>query len=116
MLLESDPGLRARAFFDRERQVRKHIGDYTLFFAGMFPESIKSFPARRQRWKISSRGESRQGKLLHRLQVRALRVRQGRALFATLSKNFEGCVYGLNMVKERSGKRCSIPSFAAATI
>jgi hypothetical protein len=29
--------------------VRKHIGDYALFFAGMFPESINHFRLRRHR-------------------------------------------------------------------
>src|SRR5947209_4664888 len=38
MLLESDPIFGPAPSFDRERQVRKHIGDYTLFFTGMFPE------------------------------------------------------------------------------
>src|SRR3954447_13794887 len=37
MLLESDPIYGPAPSFDRERQVRKHIGDYTLFFSGMFP-------------------------------------------------------------------------------
>ena len=37
--------------FDRERQVRKHIGDYTLFFTGMFPESINHFRLRHIGWK-----------------------------------------------------------------
>src|SRR4051812_45099727 len=49
MLLESDPVYGPAPSFDRERQVRKHIGDYTLFFAGMFPESINHFRLRRQR-------------------------------------------------------------------
>ena len=40
MLMESNPVFGPAPSFDRERQVRKHIGDYTLFFAGMFPESI----------------------------------------------------------------------------
>ena len=31
MLLESDPVYGPAPSFDRERQVRKHIGDYTLF-------------------------------------------------------------------------------------
>src|ERR1700681_5118368 len=38
MLLESDPVYGAAPSFDRERQVRKHIGDYTLFLAGMVAE------------------------------------------------------------------------------
>src|SRR5262245_2557727 len=49
MLLESDPVYGAAASFDRERQVRKHIGDYTLFFTGMFPESLNSRRLRRSR-------------------------------------------------------------------
>ena len=49
MLLESDPVFGPAPSFDRERQVRKHIGDYTLFLSGMFPESINRFRLRRAR-------------------------------------------------------------------
>src|SRR5438067_8132113 len=49
MLVESNPVYGPAPSFDRERQVRKHIGDYTLFFAGMFPESINHFRLRKQR-------------------------------------------------------------------
>src|SRR6202008_2036247 len=49
MLMESDPVYGPAPSFDRERQVRKHIGDYTLFLSGMFPESINHFRLRRQR-------------------------------------------------------------------
>jgi len=49
MLLESDPVYGDAPSFDRERQVRKHIGRYHLFFAGMFPESINHWRLRRQR-------------------------------------------------------------------
>src|SRR5437660_12266552 len=49
MLLESNPVYGPAPSFDRERQVRKHIGDYTLFFTGMFPESINHLHLRRHR-------------------------------------------------------------------
>src|ERR1700747_3666931 len=49
MLVESNPVFGPAASFDRELQVRKHIGDYTLFFTGMFPESINHFRLRRNR-------------------------------------------------------------------
>src|SRR4051794_11062224 len=49
MMIESNPVYGPAPSFDRERQVRKHIGDYTLFFAGMFPESINHFRLRKQR-------------------------------------------------------------------
>jgi hypothetical protein len=41
MLLESNPLLDAGSF-DREREVRKHVGDYVLFMKGLFPESLRS--------------------------------------------------------------------------
>src|SRR5690349_8845202 len=49
MLLESDPVYGPAPSFDRERQVRKHIGDYSLFFTGMFPESLNKYRLRRTR-------------------------------------------------------------------
>jgi hypothetical protein len=45
MLLESNPLLDAPSF-EREREVRKHIGDYTLFLTGMFPEYVATLPRR----------------------------------------------------------------------
>ena len=45
----SNPVFGPAPSFDCERQVRKHIGDYTLFFTGMFPESINHFRLRRNR-------------------------------------------------------------------
>src|SRR5215470_16263962 len=41
MLIESNPLLEA-ASFDREREVRKHVGDYTLFIAGKESYAIVS--------------------------------------------------------------------------
>src|SRR5437764_11580812 len=49
MLLEADPVYGPAPSFDRERQVRKHIGDYALFFTGMFPESINHLRLRNTR-------------------------------------------------------------------
>ena len=100
MLLESDPVYGPAPSFDRERQVRKHIGDYTLFFAGMFPESINHLRLRRQRlenfveWvKAGKESYYIVSKFEH------FEYAKVAPLFATLSKNFEGCVHGLNMVK-----------------
>ena len=100
MLLESDPVYGPAPSFDRERQVRKHIGDYTLFLAGMFPESINHFRLRRQRlenfveWvKAGKESYYIVSKFEH------FEYAKVAPLFASLSRNFEGCVYGLNMVK-----------------
>ena len=55
MLLESDPVFGPAHSFDRERAVRKHVGDYTLFFAGMFPDTM---PHRLRRQRLTSPASS----------------------------------------------------------
>ena len=41
MLAEGDIRVNANSF-DRERQVHKHIGDFLLFWSGLFPEFLKT--------------------------------------------------------------------------
>jgi len=100
MLLESDPVYGPAASFDRERQVRKHIGDYTLFFAGMFPESINHFRLRRQRLEDFVEW-IKAGKESYYIVSKFEHFEYARVapMFASLARNFEACVYGLNMVK-----------------
>ncbi len=100
MLLESDPVYGPAPSFDRERQVRKHIGDYTLFFAGMFPESVNHFRLRRQRLE-SFVDWVKAGKESYYIVSKFEHFEYAKVapLFANLSRNFEECVYGLNRVK-----------------
>jgi hypothetical protein len=100
MLLESDPVYGPAPSFDRERQVRKHIGDYTLFFAGMFPESINHFRLRRERLE-NFVDWMRAGKESYYIVSKFEHFEYAKVapLFANLSRNFEGCVFGLNRVK-----------------
>jgi hypothetical protein len=100
MLLESDPIYGPAPSFDRERQVRKHIGDYTLFFAGMFPESINHYRLRRQRLE-SLVDWMKAGKESYYIvsKFEFFEYAKVAPLFAQLSQKFEECVYGLNMVK-----------------
>jgi hypothetical protein len=100
MLMESDPVYGPAPSFDRERQVRKHIGDCALFLAGMFPESINHYRLRKQRLEnliqiVKAGKESYYvvSKFEH------FEYAKVAPLFATLSQRFEDCVYGLNLVK-----------------
>jgi hypothetical protein len=100
MLMESNPVYGPAPSFDRERQVRKHIGDYTLFFTGMFPESINQFRLRRDR--VENFVEwVKAGKESYYIVSKfdCFEYTKVAPLFASLSKNFEQCVYGLNRVK-----------------
>jgi hypothetical protein len=100
MLLESDPVHGPAPSFDRERQVRKHIGDYTLFFAGMFPESINHYRLRRQRVE-NFVDWMKAGKESYYIvsKFEFFEYAKVAPMFAQLSQKFEDCVYGLNLVK-----------------
>jgi hypothetical protein len=101
MLLESDPIFGEAPSFDRERQVRKHIGDFTLFFTGMFPEAVNRFRLRRQRLD-SLIDFVHAGKESYFIvsQFDQMEYRKVAPLFSRLSKEFESCVFGLNLVRQ----------------
>jgi len=44
MVVEGDVRLNADSF-DREREVHQHIGDFLLFWSGLFPEALKQIKA-----------------------------------------------------------------------
>jgi len=98
MLLESDPRTRASTF-EREREVRRHIGDYTLFFLGLFPEYV----ARHATTRISDLfvNWAQVGRESYRI-VAAFNVgpyAEEAPLFARLSDHYDTCVLALNLVK-----------------
>ena len=106
MLLESNPVFGPAPSFDRERQVRKHIGDYTLFFTGMFPESIKQLRLRRHRLE-SFLDWMKAGKESYHIvsTFDYFEYTKVAPLFERLSDHFEQCVYGLNRIKNELEER-----------
>jgi len=100
LLLEADPVYGPAPSFDRERQVRKHIGDYTLFFTGMFPESLNRYRLRNRRLE-SLIDFVKAGKESYYIvsKFEYFEYAKVAPLFARLSEHFEECVYGLNGVK-----------------
>lgn len=100
MLLESDPLLKADSF-DREREVRKHIGDYTLFMTGLFPEHVTSVRRSRGIRLESFVDFVKAGKESYRIvsSYDPLEYESKEPLFRQLADKFELCVYGLNLVK-----------------
>jgi hypothetical protein len=100
MLVESNPLLDANSF-DREREVRKHVGDFTLFYAGFFPEAVASLPALHPLSVDTFVDYLHAGKESYRV-VAAFNLfeyREEAPLFRRMSEQFERCVYGLNLVK-----------------
>ena len=101
LLVESNPLLEASSF-DREREVRKYVGDFTLFFTGLFPEAVASLPRLRPLSIDTFIDYVSAGKESYAV-VAAFNVfayRDEAPLFRRLSDRFEECVFGLNLVKQ----------------
>jgi len=101
MLIESNPMLEASSF-DRERAVRKHVGDYTLFMIGLFPESVAKARQTRQARLDTFVDFVQAGKESYAIvsSFDQFEYRDEAPLFRRLSENFELCVFGLNLVKQ----------------
>jgi len=94
------------ASVEREREVHRHIGDFTLFMAGLFPEYLK---------RIKTAGliyhkdflvdYIKTGKRSYRIAAEfdmwpsATEDRSSSPLFRKLSENFELCVVGLGFIR-----------------
>jgi hypothetical protein len=109
MLIASDPVYGDAYSFEREREVRKHIGDFSLFFAGMFPESATW---RHRNHQDGLRALIRAGKESYYIvsQFNVFEFEQEAPLFGRLAENFEACAYGLGLVRKELEKRRVLPA------
>ncbi len=101
LLFESEVLFGAQSL-DRERDVHRHIGDFTLFMAGLFPEYLR---------RLKSAGliyhkdflvdYVKTGKRSYGIVAEIGRddAEGGPPLFRKLSENFELCVTGLGFVR-----------------
>lgn len=100
MLIESNPHLDAPSF-DRERAVRRHVGDFTLFYTGLFPEAVASLPRLKPLSVDTFVDYVAAGKESYRIVslFDMYEYRDEAPLFSKLAYHFEQCVHGLNLVK-----------------
>jgi hypothetical protein len=111
MMRDADPVYGTAPSFDAERSMRKHVGDYCLFVAGMVPEVIDTENTNRSR--RPTLGELiRAGKESYYVvsQFNVFEYRREAPLFARLSDQFERYVLGLALVREELGKRLALPA------
>jgi hypothetical protein len=113
MLVASNPLLEGPSF-DWEREVRKHIGDFTLFFAGLFPEAVNQWRLRRQRLDALL-DYIQTGKESYFIvsEFNLFEYKSSAPFFRKLSEEFERCVFGLNLVK-RDFERMQQESYLGA--
>jgi hypothetical protein len=100
--------------FDAERAMRKYVGDYCLFVAGMVPEVIESEHENSSR--RPTLGELiRAGKESYYVvsQFNVFEYRREAPLFTRLSDQFERYVLGLALVREELGRRLALAAPSA---
>ena len=106
MLLEADVLLNAGSY-EREREVHRHIGDFTLFMVSIFPEYLKRIKSRRlihhSDFLIDYVKVGRQS-YQNVSDFELDQSRQSLLVFRRLAENFELCVVGLNYVKNELEK------------
>jgi hypothetical protein len=99
MLLEADVRLNATSF-NREREVHKHIGDFTLFWAGVYPESLGQMQAQARKDHLLD--YVKQGKNSYAIAASFDYgdYRPQAPVLKKLSEEFELCLYGLHIVRK----------------
>lgn len=98
MLIHADVRLAASSF-NREREVHKHIGDFTPFWAGVYPESLPRLQAQTRRDHLLDYVQ--QGKNSYAIAASHDYgdYRQEAPTLKKISDEFELCLYGLHSVR-----------------
>ncbi len=107
MLLAADPIHGTASSFGEERERRKHIGDYTLFFTGMYPESMYRWGDRKREnfFEMVQAGKESYY-IVSKFDL--CEYKEEAQFFGRLSGSFEACIYGLNLVRGELDRRKAI--------
>jgi len=106
MVTASDPINGSAPSFDAERMLRKHISDYALLVAGMYPEAVDS-------WRHRRHHHPSLPELIHAgkesyfivSQFNLFEYETEAPLFSRLSDWFERCILGLTLVRDELAHR-----------
>ncbi len=102
MLTAADPVHGTAMSFDAERVARKHIGDYALFFTGMYPEAMHGSTQPHTFTRLIQTGKESYGIVAS---FNLFEYAHEAPLFERLAEQFEDCIYGLNLVRSELDKR-----------
>ncbi len=112
MTLASDPVNGSAPSFDAERAMRRYLGDYALFVAGMVPEAIDTGSVGEHLRRPTLGELIKLGKESYFIvsQFNVFEYKKEAPLFTRLSDQFERYILGLALVREEMGKRLALPS------
>lgn len=84
---------------DRRRECHRHVGDFTLYFTGVFPEAIGALQGKGRAGAEPLIRFQEQGKRSYRLAGTAKVDDDQAAVLLRLSDQFELCAFGLSKVR-----------------
>ena len=98
MLVQADRSLLTDE--QRQREVHRHIGDFTLFWTGIYPENLHRLSRRRKPDALLD--YFKQGKRSYAIasELSTQQMKPPADVLQLLSNNFECCVYGLGLVRK----------------
>ncbi len=90
---------------EARREVHRHIGDYTLFWSGLYPEALRNLQGRDSKDQFVS--YCAQGKRAYKI---ASSIQSGKksipgSLLERMSAHFEMCAYGLREIRREWERR-----------
>ena|SRR5579863_1853293 len=111
MVRASDPIHGTARSFIAERAIRKYIGDYTLFLAGMCPEAIES-ESNSNSEKPTLAELIRAGKESYYIvsQFNVFEYEKEAGLYGQLSNSFEHCILGLAIARRELWRTINPPA------
>jgi len=99
MLIEADIRMNAESF-NREREVHRHIGDFTLFWTGIYPDALPRLQSSMRKDHLID--YVRQGKSSYAIAAQHDygAYRSEARVLQQLSEEFETCMVGLHFVRQ----------------
>ncbi|MFN3190947.1 MAG: hypothetical protein ACE361_10530 [Aureliella sp.] len=90
---------------EARREVHRHIGDYTLFWSGLYPESLRKIQSKDSKDQFVS--YCAQGKRAYEIasQIASRKQAVPNSLLNRLSEHFEMCAYGLREIRREWERR-----------
>lgn len=83
---------------DARREILQHIGDFALFWLGVFPESFQKDGERTRQYQDYCEHGKRSYEIASKIETTDEQAPEARVL-ETLSESFELCAYGIQEVK-----------------
>jgi hypothetical protein len=106
MLRAADPVYGTAASFDEERSVRKYIGDYALYMAGLHLDVMESAPNYEiDRGIVDELLKVGKESYFIVSQFNVFEYEKAAPLFARLAECLDRCVLGLALIREELGER-----------